>query len=343
MIKRRYLMHSFKILTIISCLCTSYMGLQMNMEQVEAKEIIVPTLKHIKKTLEYDDKAYLSVLREVMKGKVSCVSLPTKKTDNLYLWEHYKITIDKQIRKEDKEDKEEWIIQVRDSLMVNMSETCIYEIVFKDTTAPTIVMREKELFLYMDGDFDPQAYVEEVKDNKDKDIVCEIANPMQKEQGKYKVGDYVVTYYAKDRKGNESSEELIVHVVERPVQVMAINSDNTLVQVALAQRNKPYVWGGKGPSSFDCSGLILYVYGQINAPLTWSQIQYGQGESISLDSATWNVGDVLSYIDGSGQIVHHAMYLGNGIVIHAATNGVIVLLSKETLQGQILVRVTRYL
>ena len=32
------------------------------------------------------------------------------------------------------------------------------------------------------------------------------------------------------------------------------------VQVAMAQRGKPYVWAASGPNSFDCSGLILFAY-----------------------------------------------------------------------------------
>lgn len=36
-----------------------------------------------------------------------------------------------------------------------------------------------------------------------------------------------------------------------------------LVQVALAQVGKPYVWGSKGPNTFDCSGLCTWSYAQI--------------------------------------------------------------------------------
>src|SRR5436309_13571890 len=34
----------------------------------------------------------------------------------------------------------------------------------------------------------------------------------------------------------------------------------TAVNTALAQVGKPYVWGGAGPNSFDCSGLVQYSY-----------------------------------------------------------------------------------
>lgn len=34
-----------------------------------------------------------------------------------------------------------------------------------------------------------------------------------------------------------------------------------IVNFALQQQGKPYQWGAEGPNSFDCSGLVKYVYG----------------------------------------------------------------------------------
>jgi NlpC/P60 family protein len=36
-----------------------------------------------------------------------------------------------------------------------------------------------------------------------------------------------------------------------------------IIQLALAQVGKPYVWGAKGPEQFDCSGLVAWLYAQI--------------------------------------------------------------------------------
>lgn len=32
------------------------------------------------------------------------------------------------------------------------------------------------------------------------------------------------------------------------------------LDIALAQRGDPYVWGAEGPNAFDCSGLVFYAY-----------------------------------------------------------------------------------
>ncbi len=49
---------------------------------------------------------------------------------------------------------------------------------------------------------------------------------------------------------------------------------SAVLSVAKAQIGKPYVWGGKGPSSFDCSGLVSYAF------------QHGIGMNLSGNSAS---------------------------------------------------------
>ena len=38
------------------------------------------------------------------------------------------------------------------------------------------------------------------------------------------------------------------------------NIRKQIVNLALSQYGKPYVWGGHGPDNYDCAGLIWYIY-----------------------------------------------------------------------------------
>ncbi|MDT0544250.1 MULTISPECIES: NlpC/P60 family protein [Streptomyces] len=79
----------------------------------------------------------------------------------------------------------------------------------------------------------------------------------------------------------------------------------------------PYVWGATGPSSFDCSGLTGWAYGQAGVSLPRiSQDQANAGTRIGRGDL--KPGDlVLFYND-----LHHiGLYAGNGQVLHAPKPG----------------------
>lgn len=96
--------------------------------------------------------------------------------------------------------------------------------------------------------------------------------------------------------------------------VQASGNASAVVSLARAQAGKRYFWGATGPSSFDCSGLVQYVYSKaagINVTrTTYSQIK--QGKAVSLNAL--QPGDLLFW--GS---YHVGIYLGNGQYVHAAT------------------------
>ncbi|MDQ3403105.1 MAG: NlpC/P60 family protein [Actinomycetota bacterium] len=93
------------------------------------------------------------------------------------------------------------------------------------------------------------------------------------------------------------------------------------MEVALAQRGKPYVWGAEGPGSFDCSGLTLYAYRAAGYSLPHSsRAQYGYGRAVSRSEL--KPGDLLFY-GGSPSSIHHvSMYIGDNRIVHASTSGV---------------------
>lgn len=94
----------------------------------------------------------------------------------------------------------------------------------------------------------------------------------------------------------------------------ASGSAATVVNWAMSQIGKPYVWGGAGPNGYDCSGLTMRAYEQIGISLPHSSsAQRNYGTTVSLSAL--QPGDLV-FAPG-----HVAIYIGNGTVVHAPTFG----------------------
>jgi cell wall-associated NlpC family hydrolase len=89
------------------------------------------------------------------------------------------------------------------------------------------------------------------------------------------------------------------------------------VATALAQVGKPYVYGAAGPYSFDCSGLTMYSWAAAGVSLSHSSsIQSQEGVPVSISDLL--PGDLVFYY---APVSHVAMYIGNGMVVHAPHPG----------------------
>jgi cell wall-associated NlpC family hydrolase len=90
----------------------------------------------------------------------------------------------------------------------------------------------------------------------------------------------------------------------------------TAISFACAQLGKPYLWGGDGPGSYDCSGLTMAAWGRAGVSLPHNaamQARYGTHVS----AASLQPGDLL-FFNGYN---HMGMYLGKGLMIHAPRTG----------------------
>lgn len=103
-----------------------------------------------------------------------------------------------------------------------------------------------------------------------------------------------------------------------------------LVAFALQFKGYPYVWGGKDPSGFDCSGLVYYVYHRFHyddVPRTaYYQWFYEGCQEVPLSAML--PGDLVFFSnDGTPDGIYHVgIYVGNDQYLHAANSkrGVVV-------------------
>ena len=83
----------------------------------------------------------------------------------------------------------------------------------------------------------------------------------------------------------------------------------------------PYVYGGNGPNSFDCSGFTKYVYAHFGYTLNRTATdQLANGTAVS--KSQLQPGDLVFFNSGytSKPVSHVGIYIGNGQFIHASTN-----------------------
>ena len=146
------------------------------------------------------------------------------------------------------------------------------------------------------------------------------------------VGEHVITLITVDSTGNSSSIDFILEVVE-PEPVVSVyynlapnSAGNDIANIAYSLLGLPYVYGGTDPNGFDCSGFVQYVYSQAGIYVSRStSTQIYDGLPVSYDEVA--PGDILLWGYGDGYISHSAIYVGNGLMIHAANPNQGVILS----------------
>src|SRR3954467_221220 len=115
-------------------------------------------------------------------------------------------------------------------------------------------------------------------------------------------------------------------VVTEPLLAGALPAANGIggraVAIAAQYLGVPYRWGGASPlSGFDCSGLTMYVYGQLGVPLThYTGAQLHEGTPVPPEGL--QPGDLLFFDPGAFGIPgHEGMYIGGGLFIQAPHKG----------------------
>src|SRR4051794_21436990 len=107
------------------------------------------------------------------------------------------------------------------------------------------------------------------------------------------------------------------------------------VKWALGQLGKPYLWGGNGPNSYDCSGLTQHAWMSVGTTIPRvANDQYDFGKKVPLDQLL--PGDLVFYAtdtSNSRSIHHVAIYLGDGAKVEAPYTGEVVRISPVDRDG----------
>ena len=96
-----------------------------------------------------------------------------------------------------------------------------------------------------------------------------------------------------------------------------------VVDTALAQQGKAYVWAGVGPNVYDCSGLTQFALAAAGVSLPHSsRVQSTMGSPVA--RADLQPGDLVFFYS---PVSHVGIYVGGGQMVHAPTAGDVVKVS----------------
>lgn len=142
---------------------------------------------------------------------------------------------------------------------------------------------------------------------------------------KIKNGDgiaYIFANLVSDEKTEVTSRSSINRTAnpvssEKSAALISSASGNSVAEFAKQYIGYGYVYGGSGPTSFDCSGFTMYVYQQFGISLPHNAVtQSNYGQYVSKENLV--PGDLVIFNDYSNTSIGHAgIYIGNGRIVHA--------------------------
>jgi cell wall-associated NlpC family hydrolase len=99
------------------------------------------------------------------------------------------------------------------------------------------------------------------------------------------------------------------------------NAAVTAISYARQQLGKPYEWGGSGPDTYDCSGLVMRAYAAAGITISrTSQEQWATERHVSSPSP----GDLAFFAGSDGTMTspgHVGIIIGDGTMIEAYGTG----------------------
>lgn|GEM_PF-561503 len=118
--------------------------------------------------------------------------------------------------------------------------------------------------------------------------------------------------------------DVVTNGPTRPISGLKLNQASIATGDALSMLHHPYVYGGRTPGGFDCSGLMYWVWNHAGFWRTTPHAAFPR-DAASQSRVGYPVqrndlqpGDEVFFADRSGYVFHVGMYIGNGLFVHAA-------------------------
>ena len=213
-----------------------------------------------------------------------------------------------------------------------------------DTKSPDINLDKDNVSIYVGNDYDVNSNIVSVIDNVDGELSYKSGDISDDDKGYYTIttnfdkdvaGDYIVDIKAVDLSGNISNKSYNINVKKEVkyfysyvnYNVSASVDTTSIVSAAYSFLGYRYTPGGASPETgFDCTGFVYYLYGLFGKTVgrSSSDIVYS-GTGVSRDNIS--AGDIIVFSTMSNNYpTHAALYVGDGMMIHAANSndGVII-------------------
>ncbi|MDU2574560.1 MAG: NlpC/P60 family protein [Finegoldia magna] len=148
-------------------------------------------------------------------------------------------------------------------------------------------------------------------------------------------GRYISVNYIQDSKveSNQTKNTEVKDSYKKDSNSKVVRSNkggsgSAVAQAAYNYLGERYVWGSAQPGvGFDCSGLTSYLYNKVCGISLYRNSAAQSNNGYPVSKSNLKQGDLLFFsTNGSGNISHVGIYVGNGKMIHASTpsTGVII-------------------
>lgn len=103
----------------------------------------------------------------------------------------------------------------------------------------------------------------------------------------------------------------------------ALTLRHDILELAKKQLGTPYVYGGRRPGGFDCSGLTSYLYSRYGFQLQ-RRASHQMSDGVIVAKEGMQVGDLVFFREAgeSALCSHVGIYAGNNQILHAGSKGV---------------------